>query len=94
MHPNPIFRRAPHESAGVLLRGRVAPVIGRISMEKTTIDVSSIPEAQVGDEVVLLGRQGVARISAEMLAARFGSNNYEVVTGLSARMPRLQLSTC
>ncbi|MCY3945897.1 MAG: alanine racemase [Anaerolineaceae bacterium] len=88
------YRRAPHESASVLLRGQVAPVIGRISMEKTTIDVSSIPGAQVGDEVVLLGRQGKACISAEMLAARFGSNNYEVVTGLSARMPRLQLSTC
>lgn len=88
------FRRAPHKSASVLLRGQVVPVIGRISMEKTAIDVSSVPGARVGDEVVLLGRQGEACISAEMLAARFGSSNYEVVTGLSARMPRLQLSTC
>ncbi len=86
------FRREPHEPRSVLLRGQVAPVIGRISMEKTAVDVSAIPQAQVGDEVVLLGRQGKACISAEMLAARFGSNNYEVVTGLSARMPRLQLS--
>ncbi len=88
------YRRAPHQSASVLLRGQVAPVIGRISMEKTAIDVSSVPLARVGDEVVLLGPQGEACISAEMLAARFGSSNYEVVTGLSARMPRLQLSTC
>ena len=88
------YRRAPHQSASVLLRGQVAPVIGRISMEKTAIDVSSIPRARVGDEVVLLGPQGEACISAEMLAARFGSSNYEVVTGLSARMSRLQLSTC
>ena len=88
------FRRAPHEPAGVLLRGQVAPVIGRISMDKTAIDVSSIPGARVGDEVVLLGRQGEACISAEMLAARFGSSNYEVATGLSARMPRLQLDSC
>ena len=88
------YRRAPHQSPSVLLRGQVAPVIGRISMEKTAIDVSSIPGARVGDEVVLLGRQGEACISAEMLAARFGSSNYEVVTGLSARMPRLQLSAC
>ncbi|MCY4525861.1 MAG: alanine racemase [Anaerolineaceae bacterium] len=86
------FRREPHEPRSVLLRGQVAPVIGRISMEKTAVDVSAIPQAQVGDEVVLLGRQGKACLSAEMLAARFGSNNYEVVTGLSARMPRLQLS--
>ena len=69
-------------------------MIGRISMDKTAIDVSSIPGARVGDEVVLLGRQGEACISAEMLAARFGSSNYEVVTGLSARMPRLQLDSC
>ncbi|MDE0610435.1 MAG: alanine racemase [Anaerolineaceae bacterium] len=88
------YRRAPHKSASVLLRGQVAPVIGRISMDKTAIDVSSIPAARVGDEVVLLGRQRSARISAETLATRFGSSNYEVVTSLSARMPRLQLSTC
>ena len=87
------FRRAPHEPGSVLLRGRPAPVIGRISMEKTAIDVSHLPTPAVGDEVVLLGPQGDARISAEMLAARFGSNNYEVVSGLSARLPRLQLNS-
>lgn len=87
------FRRAPHERGSVLLRGQAAPVIGRISMEKTTIDVSHIPTLSVGEEVVLLGAQGDARISAEMLATRFGSNNYEVVTGLSARLPRLQLNS-
>ncbi len=86
------FRRLPHEPRTVLLRGQVAPVIGRISMEKIAIDVSRIPEVTVGDEVVLLGRQGAAEISAETLARRFGTNNYEVVTGISARLPRLQLS--
>ena len=87
------FRRLPHEPRTVLLRGRAAPVIGRISMEKTTIDVSGIPGVAVGDEVVLLGRQGQACISAETLARRFCTNNYEVITGISARLPRLQLSS-
>ena len=62
-------------------------------MEKTTIDVSAIPDVAVGDEVVLLGRQGEADISAETLARRFDTNNYEVITGISARLPRLQLSS-
>ncbi len=87
------FRRLPHEPRTVLLRSQVAPVIGRISMEKTAIDVSAIPGVAVGDEVVLLGRQGEACISAELLARRFGTNNYEVITGISARLPRLQLSS-
>ena len=87
------FRRLPHEPRTVLLHGQVAPVIGRISMEKTAIDVSSIPDVAVGDEVVLLGRQGEADISAETLARRFDTNNYEVITGISARLPRLQLSS-
>lgn len=87
------FRRSPHAGGTVLLRGQVAPVIGRISMEKAAIDVTHIPEAAVGDEVVLLGQQGSARISAEMLAGRFGTSNYEVVSALSARLPRLQSSS-
>lgn len=87
------FRRLPHEPRAVLLRGQVAPVIGRISMEKTAIDISKIPQVAVGDEVVLLGRQGAAEISAETLARRFGTSNYEVVAGISARLPRLQLSS-
>ena len=87
------FRRLPHEAGAVLLRGRAAPLIGRVSMEKSAIDVSQIPEAQVGDEVVLLGRQGESRISAATLAQRFGSSNYEVVSALSARLPRLHLNS-
>lgn len=87
------FRRLPHEDGAVLLHGQTAPVIGRISMEKCAIDVSQIAGAQVGDEVVLLGRQGGRRISAETLAQRFGSSNYEVVSALSARLPRLHISS-
>ncbi len=86
------FRRLPHERGSVLLRGQVAPVIGRVSMDKLSVDVSRIAGVSVGDEVVLLGRQGDREISAETLGRRFGSINYEVVTGLSARMPRLHVN--
>ena len=87
------LRRSPHENGAVLLRGQLAPLIGRISMEKAAIDVSHIPGVAVGDEVVLLGRQAGAKISAETLAGRWGTINYEVVTALPARLPRLQLNS-
>ncbi len=82
------FRRAPHDTPVVLVSDRIAPVIGRISMEKTVISVDHIPEAAIGDEVVLLGRQGDAEITAADMAARWGTNCYEVVCSVLARQPR------
>ncbi|MYD08472.1 MAG: alanine racemase [Chloroflexi bacterium] len=82
------LRRAPRRWREVLARGRRAPVIGRISMEKTAINVSHIPGARAGDEVVLLGKQGDDMISAEEIARWIGSINYEVVTSIAPRLPR------
>lgn len=82
------LRRAPRTWREVLVRGKRAPVVGRVSMEKTTINISHIPGAQVGDEVVLLGQQGDDEISAEEIAAWVGSINYEVVTSIAPRVPR------
>jgi alanine racemase len=82
------FRRAPHVTPVVLVNGKIAPVIGRISMEKTVISVDHIPEATIGDEVVLLGRQGDAEITATDIAARWGTSCYEVVCSVLARQPR------
>ncbi len=81
------LRRTPHQ-ADVLVHGVRAPIIGRISMEKTVINVSHIPGAAPGDEVVLLGWQGDAIITAEEIAAHLGTINYEVVTTILARVPR------
>jgi alanine racemase len=81
------FRRWPNWGE-VLVRGQRAPIIGRISMEKTTISVASIPGVAVGDEVVLLGTQGEAQITAEEVALRLGTINYEVVCNVLARVPR------
>lgn len=82
------FRRAPQNPGQVLVRGQFAPVLGRVSMEKTVISVQAIPDVRVGDEVVLLGRQGSAEITADDIAARLGTINYEVVTSVLPRIPR------
>ncbi len=83
------FRRAPQNWGEVLVHGQRAPVVGRVSMEKAAINVSHISNVSIGDEVVLLGRQGNEVLTAEAIAARIGTINYEVVTGILPRVPRL-----
>lgn len=73
----------------VLVRGRRARVLGRICMNMTTVDVSDIPGVEMGDQAVLIGRQGEARISAEEVARKVGSINYEIVTRIPATIPRI-----
>jgi alanine racemase len=82
------FRRKPHNWGQVLVHGQFAPIVGRVSMEKTTINVTHIPDVTIGDEVVLLGRQGENVITADDVAARLQTNNYEVITTILARVPR------
>jgi len=85
------LRRAPRTWREVLVRGQRAPLVGRVSMEKTTVNVSHISGARAGDEVVLLGKQGDDEISAEEIAAWVGSINYEVVTSIAPGLPRIFL---
>jgi len=75
----------------VLIRGKRVPVVGRVSMDMCTVDVSEIPECQVDDEVVLMGRQGHEAISANEIARRVGSISYEILCALGKRAPRLFL---
>ncbi len=82
------FRRKPQNWGRVLVQGEFAPVVGRVSMEKTTINVTHIPNVTVGDEVVLIGQQGGNRITPEDVATQLGTNNYEVMTTVLARIPR------
>ncbi|HYO89676.1 MAG TPA: alanine racemase [Candidatus Limnocylindrales bacterium] len=82
------LRRAPHHQGEVLVRGQLAPILGRVSMEKTIISVDHIHEAQMGDEVVLLGEQGERVLSADTIAERWGTISYEVVCSVLARVPR------
>jgi len=75
----------------VLIRGKRVPVVGRVSMDMCTVDVSTIPDCRVGDEVVLMGRQGQESISANEIAGRVGSISYEILCALGKRAPRLFL---
>ncbi len=83
------FRRSPQTWEYVLIRGQRAPLVGRVSMEKCAVNVTHIPDVSAGDEVVLLGRQGEEIITAEMVAEWLGTINYEVVTTILPRVPRL-----
>jgi len=79
------YDRLLSNNAEVLIRGERAPVVGRVSMDLITIDVTDIPNAAVGDEVVLLGDG----ITAEELAAKSQTISYEVFCSITARVPRL-----
>ena len=83
------FRRAPAHWGDVLAKGQRAPIVGRVCMDQTTIDVTHIPDVRQGDEVVLIGRQGLAEITVEEVARQLGTINYEVVSEILARVPRV-----
>ena len=83
------LRRKPHNWGEVLVRGRRAPIVGRVCMDQCMIDVTHIPEVKLGDEVVLIGAQGNDRIRAEDVAVRLGTNNYETTSMVMARVPRM-----
>ena len=83
------FRRAPSNWGEVLVRGQRAPLVGRVCMDQCMIDVSHIPDVTAGDEVALIGRQGDEQLTAEAVATRLGTINYEVVSEILARVPRV-----
>lgn len=73
----------------VLVRGQLAPIIGRVSMDYTTVDVGHVPGVEVGDEVVLFGAQGDARIDVADVARDAGTIPYEVTCSVGKRVPRV-----
>jgi alanine racemase len=83
------FRRSPTNWGSVLVHGQEAPLLGRVCMDQCIIDVTHIPYVRVGDEVILIGRQGTASLTAEQVAQRLGTINYEVVSEILARVPRV-----
>lgn len=83
------LRRALSGRGEVLVRGKRAPIVGRVSMDLTLVDVTDVADATVGDEVVILGGQGDSRISAEAVAEELGAISYEITCGISDRVPRV-----
>ncbi len=83
------YLRGLSNRAHVIVRGHYAPVIGRVSMDVCSIDVTDIPGATVGDPVTLIGQQDGLAVTADELASLLGTISYEVLTGISRRVPRI-----
>ncbi len=86
------FNRLLSNRGHVLIRGHVAPIAGRVSMDQTMVDVTAIPDVAIGDEVVLIGTQGDHSITAWDLADLTGTIPWEVLCAISARVPRILVS--
>ena len=86
-------RHLSGKSADVLIRGQRCPVLGRVTMDQIVADVTALPAVEVGDEVVLIGRQGAEEIPAAELAKKAGTIAWEIFTGLGRRVERIYLET-
>jgi alanine racemase len=85
------YDRGLSEMAHVLVRGKRAPVRGRICMNMCMVDITDIPGVTQEDEVVLLGTQGEETLTAEQLASWAGTISYEIVSRIHPTLPRLKL---
>ncbi len=83
------YMRALSNRGHAIIRGVYATVIGRISMDLTLIDVTSVPGVDLDDEVILLGRHEKLSVSAEDIARTAGTLSYEVTCGIGSRVPRI-----
>jgi alanine racemase len=73
----------------VIAKGKIVPMLGAVSMDLTTIDVSQVPSIAVGDAVTLLGSEGSASIDAQQIAKWAGTISYSVLCGIHARVKRI-----
>jgi len=73
----------------VLIHGKRAPVVGKVCMDFIMVDVTHIPRVSVGDEVILMGRQGKEQITPEEIAEKIDSISYEVLCSIGKRVPRV-----
>jgi alanine racemase len=83
------YSRVLTNNMDVLVRGRRAPVVGRVCMDLIMVDVTDVRGVAEKDEVVLLGRQGAEEITASGMAARAGTVPYEILTSLGSRARRV-----
>jgi alanine racemase len=82
-------RHLSNREAAILVRGQRCPLLGRVTMDLMMIDVSHLKDVEVGDEAVLLGRQGGEEVSATELADRAGTISWEIVTRVGSRVRRV-----
>lgn len=82
------YARSLSNVGQVLIHGKRCPVIGRICMDQTMVDVTDVPQAQVGDVAVLIGKQGAEHITADEMGQWRGTIGYEVLVNIGKRVPR------
>mgnify|MGYP003766480123 CR=1 FL=1 len=87
------YNRRMSNRGHVLVRGARVPIIGRVCMDQTMIDVTDVPGVSVGDEVVIYGRQGDLEITMEEVEEILGTISYEIVCAISKRVPRVYVRT-
>jgi alanine racemase len=85
--------RALSNRGQMLVRGQRVPIVGRVCMDLTMLDVGAVKDVQVGDEAVIFGSQGQAGIPADEVARALGTINYEIVCAVSARVPRIYIQS-
>ncbi|MCF8045521.1 MAG: alanine racemase [Desulfarculaceae bacterium] len=85
------FSRHNSSSGFMLVHGQRAPIAGRVCMDQTMIDIGDMETVSPGDEVMILGKQGEDEITADEIAERIGTINYEVVSALTSRVPRIYI---
>lgn len=85
--------RALSNQMNVIIRGRLAPQIGAITMDQLMVDVSAFPNLQVGEVVTILGQDGEAAITAEAWAQALDTISYEIVCGFNHRLPRILVNS-
>jgi alanine racemase len=83
------YNRLLSNRGEVLIRGRRAPVVGRVCMDWTMVDVTAIPGVEVGDEVVLMGSQSGQEITPEEIGEWIGTISYEVLCSIGKRVQRI-----
>lgn len=85
------YSRLLSSKGEILVHGKRCPIVGRVCMDQLMIDVSAVPEAESGDIVTLIGKDGDDIITADELASIYGTIGYEVVCGISKRVPRIYI---
>ena len=83
------YPRALSNRGEVLIHGKRCPILGRVCMDQMMVDITNVPEAKIEDPVVLIGKDGNERITAEEVGEAAYSFNYELVCGIARRVPRI-----
>ena len=83
------YSRHLSNKGAVLIRGKRAPIVGRVCMDQMMVDVTDIPDVEMEDQAVLIGTDGSESVTADDIAAWTGTINYEVVCAVSQRVPRI-----